>query len=352
MNLYNNKLYLDDIHLISESFLPWHILKNKSIMLSGATGLIGSFLIDVIMEKNADYDLNCTIYALGRNITKANKRFFIYDKDPHFIFIPYDVRSPLKIDELINIDYIIHLASNTNPVLYSTDPIGTIMTNIIGLQNLLNFAVEHHTERFVFASSNEIYGENLGDVEIFNEDYCGYINCNTLRAGYPESKRCGEALCQAYIKQKNMDVVISRFTRTYGPTMLMNDTKAVNQFIKNALANEDIVLKSAGLQYYSFTYVSDAVSGLLTAILKGKKGEAYNISFNKGDIRLKDLAEIIAQISGRKVVYENPDNIEAEGYSKVTKARLDSQKLQALGWKPQYAIKPGLERTIKILKNI
>lgn len=96
---------------------------------------------------------------------------------------------------------------------------------------------------------------------MFDEDYCGFINCNTLRAGYPESKRCGEALCQAYIRQKGLDIVIPRLTRSYGPTMLMSDSKAVSQFIKKGLAGEDIVLKSKGNQYYSYTYVADAVSG-------------------------------------------------------------------------------------------
>ena len=128
---------------------------------------------------------------------------------------------------------------------------------------MLEFAYSHHALRCVFASSNEIYGENRGDIEKFPESYCGYINCNTLRAGYPESKRCGEALCQAYIQQKGLDIVIPRLTRSYGPTLLKSDTKALSQFLRKALLGEDIVLKSAGTQYYSYLYVADSVSGLL-----------------------------------------------------------------------------------------
>ena len=233
-----------------------------------------------------------------------------------------------------------------------TDPIGTITTNIIGLQYLLDFAVEHHAERFAFASSNEIYGENRGDVEFFDEDYCGYINSNTMRAGYPESKRCGEALCQAYKAQKGLDVVILRFTRSYGPTMLMSDTKAISQFIKKGIAGEDIILKSTGTQYYSYQYVADSVSGLLTILLKGENGDAYNIAEEHSDIMLKDLAAIIAGINGKKVVFEIPDAIEAAGYSTATKARLDGHKLMRLGWMPMYDIKSGMERTISILKEL
>lgn len=352
MNLYANDKYLADIEDLCKTELPWTKLQNKNLMISGATGLIGSFLVDVIMEQNKQINLNCTVYALGRNEKKARERFSEYELDPHLVFIPYDVKLPLKRDDLGTVDYILHLASNTHPMLYATDPIGTITTNIVGLQNLLDFAVQHNASRFVFASSNEIYGENRGDVELFDEDYCGYINCNTLRAAYPESKRCGEALCQAYKTQKGLDVVISRFTRSYGPTMIMSDTKAISQFIKKGIAGEDIVLKSEGTQFFSYTYMADAVSGLLWILLAGESGEAYNIADEHSDIMLKDLAAIIAGIKGKKVVFELPDAVEAAGYSKATKARLNGQKLKALGWKPKYDIKSGMERTIEILESL
>ncbi len=352
MNLYNSDEYMEDIRAVLGLNLPWNKLNGKSIMLSGSTGLIGSFLVDVIMEKNISEDYNCTVYALGRSEEKAKRRFSKYNKDSHFIFISYDVKTPLVRDDLGNIDYILHLASNTHPLLYAKDPIGTITTNIIGVQSLLEFSVKHHAKRFVFASSNEIYGENRGDAEFFHEKYCGYIDCNTLRAGYPESKRCSEALCQAYKEQKGLDVVIARFTRSYGPTMEMTNTRALSQFIKKAVDGENIVLKSAGTQYFSYTYMADAVSGLLWAMLTGTNGEAYNIAEYHGDIMLRDLAQVIADISEKKVVFEMPDAVEAMGYSKATKARLDGHKLMSLGWKPQYDIKNGMQRTIKILKDI
>ena len=351
MELYQNELYLDDVRFVSRASLPWEKLKGKSLMLSGATGLIGSFLIDVIMMKNRSDDLNCRIYALGRSREKAAKRFPEYMDDPLFVFIPYDVKEPFIRNDIGTVDYILHLASNTHPLQYSTDPIGTITTNIVGLQNMLDFAVEHRTARFAFASSNEIYGENRGDTEFFDEDYCGYINSNTMRAGYPESKRCGEALCQAYIAQKGLDVVIPRFTRSYGPTMQMSDTKAISQFIRKGIAGEDIVLKSAGTQYYSYTYVADAVSGLLTVLLYGERGAAYNIAEEHSDIMLKDLAALIAGVNGKQVVFEIPDAVEAAGYSKATKARLDGHKLAELGWKPRYDIRQGIGRTMRILTD-
>ena len=152
MNLYGNDLYLEDIEYVCSLDLPWEKLKEKSVLLSGATGLVGSFLVDVLLSKGID----CTVYALGRNEEKAKTRFSKWADDEHLIFIPYDINKPLVRNDLGTIDYVLHMASNTHPMQYSTDPIGTITTNIIGVQNMLEFAVEHHAIRFAFTSSNEI----------------------------------------------------------------------------------------------------------------------------------------------------------------------------------------------------
>lgn len=351
MNLYQSELYMEDVRRVARLDLPWEYLHGKGVVLSGATGLLGSFLVDVLMERNRQGQ-EVTVYALGRSRERAEQRFAESLGTKGFVFIPYDAKLPFARDDLGDVDYVLHLASNTHPMQYSTDPIGTITTNIIGLRNLLEFAVKHHARRFAFASSNEIYGENRGDVESFDEGYCGYIDCNTMRAGYTESKRCGEALCQAYRVQKGLDVVIPRFTRSYGPTMLPTDTKAISQFILKCVAGEDIVLKSAGTQYYSYQYVADSVSGLLTVLLKGENGGAYNIAEEHSDITLKDLAALLAGMNGRKVVFELPDAVEAAGYSKATKARLDGSKLARLGWKPAYDIEEGMERTVSILRKV
>lgn len=337
--------YVEDVTRVASLDLPWGKLRGKTLLITGGTGLIGSFLIDVLNAAS----LGCTVLLFGRSEDKARCRFAEYWDRGWIRFVKWYAGNSVlpSVDE--QVDYVLHLASNTHPVAYATDPIGTITTNVITLNNLLSLAAEKRASRFLFASSNEIYGENRGDVELFDEEYCGYIDCNTLRAGYPESKRCGEALCQAYIKQKGLDCVIARFTRTYGPTILSTDTKAISQFFKNALDGEDIVLKSDGRQYFSYQYVADSVSGLLTILLEGERGEAYNIADESGDITLRDLAALIAAQAGRKVIFNLPDAVESVGFSKATKARLDGSKIMILGWRPTFRIVDGVARTFDIL---
>lgn len=345
-----NQLYLQDLQKAAAQLPDWQLLQDSSILISGATGMIGSYLVDLLMYQNGSMGLNCTVYALGRNAEKAQKRFAPYWNNPCFRFISCDINRSLDLN-ISQVDYILHAASNTHPVAYATDPIGTVATNIIGTHNLLEFAANHGTKRFIFASTVEVYGENRGDTEYFTEEYCGHIDCNTLRAGYPESKRAGEALCQAYIKQTGLDIVIPRLSRVYGPTMLMSDTKALSQFIKNSLAGEDIVLKSEGTQFFSYSYVADAVTGILYCLMRGNCGEAYNISDPASDITLRDLAALIAEQAGTKVIFQIPDAVESAGFSKATKAVLDSSKLRGLGWQPKWDIQAGIRTTIQLLKN-
>lgn len=346
-------LYKEDLYsIVTTSFLPWDLLQGSSIFISGATGMIGSCLVDAIMLRNQEWGLQCKVYVLSRNQEKARSRFEEWLDSPFLHIIEGDVNDSIPFPDDESCDFILHLASNTHPVAYATDPIGTITANIIGTKNMLDLAVRCHARRFLFASSNEIYGENRGDRELFDESYLGFIDCNTLRAGYPESKRCGEALCQAYRKQQGLVVVIARLTRSFGPTLQSSDTKAMSQFLRNGLRGEDIVLKSAGNQYYSYTYAADAVTGLLTVLLKGEDGQAYNVADTCCDIRLKDMAALIAAYAGTRVVFDLPNSIESAGFSTATKARLDGTKLRELGWAIQFPLKEAVPRTLKVLKDL
>lgn len=346
----NSGLYNQDIKNIMNLELPWDKLQNHTLLLTGASGLIGTMLVDVLMAQNEQEQLNCQIYAAGRNAEKARERFRDYWNSPYFQFVSMDVNQPIQLDKKIN--YIIHAASNTHPRLYASDPVGSLMTNLEGTYNLLEFGRTHEMKRMLFLSSVEIYGQALKPEDVFDEKYCGYIDCNGVRACYPEGKRAGEALCNAYMSKYNLDIVIPRLSRVYGPTMRLDDSKAMSQFLMNGVRGEDIVLKSQGLQKFSYCYVGDVVQGLLYCLLKGKCGEAYNIADVKTDMLLKDITQYIASMNGHKVVFDLPDATEQKGFSKVTVGVMDSSKLQKLGWQPFDDLKSGIRKTIEILKSI
>lgn len=332
---------------IRYSEIPWEKLNEKKIMITGASGMIGSTLIRMIMEYNQEENAGIQIVGISRNNQTATVQLGKVMEMSDFFYISADINVPLE--DMGAFDYIIHCASNTHPRQYSMDPIGTIMTNVLGTKHLLDYAASHSVKRFVFLSSVEIYGENRGDMDTFSEDYFGYIDCNTLRSGYPEGKRLGESMCNAYAKQKGIDFVIPRLSRTYGPQLLETDSKAISQFIHKAVLGEDIVLKSKGDQLFSYTYSEDAAAAVLLTMLKGKSGEAYNVSDSKSVATLAELAGMLAEIGKCNVIYELPDEIEKAGYSTATKAVLDATKLKKLGWRARVHIREGLERTV--LKN-
>ena len=344
------KLYQEDIHTIAISNIDWKCFTGKSILITGATGLIGTFLIDLLMYRNTSYNNNITIYAIGRNKEKALLRFKDYFCSPYFHFVSKDLQYPLNIDA--SIDFIIHGASHTHPVAYATEPINTIMLSVLGTKSILDFAYAHNVKRTLFLSTVEIYGENRGDTETFNENYCGNIDCNTLRAGYPEGKRVSEALCQAYIKEKNIDIVIARCSRIYGSTMGNDDSKVIAQFIRSAIKKENITLKSNGTQLYSYTYVADICSALLLLLIKGENTHAYNIANTSENLSLFQIASILSDYVEKKVIFDLPSSVEFIGYSKATKALLDCAKMKEFGWEAKYPLKDGLIRTVEILRSI
>lgn len=353
MRIIENKRYLDMVDRLHEAFPYWERLEGKTLFLSGASGMIGSLLVDAIMlyNKRLPPERRCGIIAAGRNRAAAEERFGQWIDMEEFTFLEHDISMPLPPFDS-GVDYLIHAASTTHPLAYSSEPVNTVLANVLGAHHMLDLAARKPDSRFLLLSSVEIYGKNRGDTTYFREDYCGYLDCNTLRAGYPEGKRASEALCQAYIQQYGVDAVILRLPRSYGPTMRMSDSKAIAQFIKKGVAREDIVLKSEGNQLYSYAHVSDAAQGILWALFCGKTGQAYNLSDSKSDTTLKALAELVAQYAGTKVVFDLPDETERAGYSTATKALLDPSKLKALGWAPGYDIQTGIRETIDILQAI
>ena len=334
-------LYKEDIKNVL-SLVDTKQLQGKSFLITGATGMVGVMLIDVLMSIR-----DVRVYAVGRNKDKAESRLGEYMNNPRFSFIEQDVCSPF--DDSIKVDYIIPMASNTHPLAYSQFPIETILINIQGALNALNLA-DKNGATVIYTSTNEIYGNAIADEE-FKEDNNGRLDLSNARSCYNESKRTSESLCQSYIAEKGVKVKIARLCRIFGPTMLETDTKASSQFIKKAIVGEDIVLKSEGNQYFSYTYVADAVYGLLTVILKGEIGMAYNISSEKTNVHLRDFAKICADCCNKNVVFDLPSEAERKGYSLAMFAILSNERIMHIGFNPIYSIEDAVVRTVKILSD-
>lgn len=331
--------FKDDIKTIAAHDLPWDKLSGKNILVTGATGLIGSCVVDVLMNHTG---LDYHVYASGRNEERVKAHFAEYAKSSFFHFVKYDVRETLDSD--IEFHFIIAGAGVASPQLYSTDPVSVMKSNFCGVDNLLSYGVLHNLQKFVYISSGEVYGE--GDGRVFTEDYSGYVNCATLRACYPSAKRASESLCIAYGHQYGIDVSIARPCHVYGPNFSETDNRVYAQFIRNVLKGEDIVMKSTGAQFRSWCYVVDCASALLYILLKGENGQAYNIADASSNISIKELAEMIAEIGGKKVVIDLPSDVEKAGFNVVTKSVFSTEKLESLGWCIESGMKEKMVNTI------
>lgn len=317
-----------ELKKIAELQYDWGKLSGKTLLISGGTGFLGSSIIDVIKYRNEIYGNNIKVVSLSRHAKPC---------DGDVTYIEADVTKEIDISG--DIDYILHLASNTHPEQYAKDPVGTILTNVVGCNNLLKLAVAKKSRRFLLASSVEIYGQ-CGKNPV-DESYCGYIDCNTSRAGYNESKRVCESLVQSYESQYGVGSVILRLARCFGPDRTKKDTKAMAQFLNCAKNGEDIVLKSEGRQRFSYCFYADAVSAIFKVLIDGEDGEAYNVAEDDDGSDLAGIAKRIATLSGTNVVFDiaNPE----QGASKSTYALLNCEKLKRLGWKPLFTVREGIE---------
>lgn len=331
-----SELYLENLNEVIQCDLPWEKLKYANVLVTGATGLIGSCIVDVLMQLG-----NVNVFAMGRSNEKCKKRFYNYLTNSNFKFICHDVSK--RLDMNIDFDYIIHAASGSHPTEFNNRPVETMTGNFLGTYNLLEYAKEHKIKRFIYISSGEVYGEARDDVDSVKEDYSGYVNPIKVRSCYPSAKRASETLLISYFSEYGLDSVIARPCHVYGPTMTAEDSRVVAEFIRNAVNGEDIVLRSGGRQIRSYIYVTDAVSAIFYILFLGESSEAYNIS-NDSVVSIRELAEIISKVSNSNIIYGNDG-------ADVNKVVLNSNRLASLGWKSEVRLEEGIIRTIEILKD-
>lgn len=340
MNILSCELYLQDIIKTRKAIVNIEKLRNKKILVTGATGLVCSTIVDILICLN----FNIEIYVAGRNETAFNERFGDKVK-----FIQYDATKEFLFAE--DVDYIIHGASNASPNLYLEQPVETMKANIVGVDNLLTFARKFNVKKFVFISSSEVYGKN-SDLEPFKENHYGYIDILNPRSSYAVSKRAAETMCSSYLFEYGVDYNIVRLGHIYGPTMSINDKRVSSDFAMKAAMGENIVLKSTGEQIRSYCYCVDCASAILSVMLNGKCGEAYNISNKHSIVSIRRMAEYYARFGKVKLIIDIPTVEERKAFNPMDNSSLNSEKLEELGWSSQFNVEEGFEHTVKILKEI
>ena len=334
---------------ILASDLPWNKLAGKTVLVSGASGFLPAYIVETLLCLNEHtYGKPTKVIGLVRNKKKALDRFSTYHKNKDLIIIVQDVCLPIFIDE--KIDYIIHAASQASPIYYGKDPVGTLSANVIGNYNLLNLAKDNAVESFLFFSSGEVYGEvQSSQIPTKESDY-GYVDPTNVRSCYAESKRMGETMCVSWFHQYGVPTKIVRPFHTYGPGMSLDDGRVYADFIGDILNNRDIIMKSDGSAIRAFCYLSDAVQGFLTVLLKGESGQAYNVGNDRGEVSISDLANRLVSLfpeKGLKVVRQELNHQLGYLQSNISRNCPDISKIRVLGWEPTTSIEEGFKRTIR-----
>lgn len=344
-----NSVILDDLNEMYQApFLNWQKLYNKKILISGAYGMIASYMVYMLAYLNQYKQSGIEIYALGRNPKKFEEKFKELIQQPWFHVVHQDVNEPLQ--NLPKVDYIIHAASPASPHFYGSKPVDVILPNVLGTNNLLRKAVEDKVEGFLFVSSGP-YGNLEGQVDSIRETDIGPLDPLKVGSCYSESKRCGETLCICYYHQYGTPINCVRPSHTYGPTMDLNDSRVFANFVHDAVNGQNIEIKGDGTASRSFCYISDAVLAYYKVLLDAPRGEAYNVGNDETDITVADLAELIVRLCPEKnlhVVYRQREKSDTYITSPIVKAPiLNTEKIRSLGWRWKISLEDGFSRTLR-----
>ena len=332
--------------IVYNSDINWKQLKNKTVLVTGATGEIGKALIKALVYANSKLHIDINVVAAVRDINKASTIFSHELKYEKWLsFVEADVEN-FRFD-MESVDYIVHGASPTKGEYFINYPVETIWTNVQGTRRMLEFAKNKGASAFVFLSSMEIYGGVADDTVIVEE--CGTsIDTMRVRNCYPESKRLGEALCAAYCKEYGLATKVIRLAQTFGAGMSNEETRVYAQFVNAVLRREDIILHTKGTSCRGYLYISDAVSGILKVLLCGDAGEAYNAVNEKTYCSIYEMAVLVANriANGEIRVVVKEDLKKKSEYPPTGNLRLSSAKLRALGWNPTVGLEEMYIRTI------
>ncbi len=344
----NDKLLQEDLEDIAYNRgIDFHQLRGSSVLVTGATGLVGSMLVKALACCNRVHNLGMTILPMVRNEKKAQAVFGDMIDRADISLVKADILSPITVDG--DVDYIIHGASVTTSKTFVTEPVETIRVAIDGTENLLKLAREKRVKSMVYISSMEAFGITNPSLESVKEEDLGYIDVMNVRSSYSEGKRICELLCAAYAHEYHVPVRVARLAQTFGAGVSKEEGRVFAQFAKSAMVGEDIVLHTKGESTGNYCYTADAVAGLITILLKGDTGEVYTVANPATTIQIKDMAKMVADTlsNGKtKVVFDIPEDALTYGYAPDVAMHLNSDKLQGLGWKPRYNLPQMYERLV------
>lgn len=344
----SNQIIQNDLEILALAELPWGRLAGKSIMVTGGGGFLASYLVKTLLFANDIHDLGLTVICVTRSKLSVKQRLKDFLNMPQLVLVDHDVSLQLP-ENFPDADFIIHSASQASPKFYSTDPVGTLKVNSVGTMYLLEHAVKHGSDGFLFFSSGEVYGQSIDDSQPITELDYGYMDPIQVRSCYAEGKRIGETMCAAWSHQFGLHTNVVRPFHTYGPGMALDDGRVFADFVADVLAKRDIVLKSDGLARRPFCYIADATLGFLTVLLKGKFAQAYNVANPYAEISMRDLAYTLAGLFpeiGIGVFFDKSTPSNAYLKSPITRQCPSIQKIADIGWRPETDIETGFRRAI------
>ena len=341
-----NQIIREDMERITEDPF-FQQLAGSRILITGATGLIGSLTVKACLRYNETHDTKISVIGMIRNRKKAEEVFEAALTNPHLELVEGDLRKPLEVPD--DIDYILHTASVTTSKLFVDQPVETIETSYRGTKHVLELAKEKQCKGMVYLSSMEMYGRPDPSLERVTEEDLGYIDVLNVRSSYSEGKRISECLCAAYADEYKVPVRIARLAQTFGAGVLKSDNRVYAQFARSAVKGEDIVLHTEGKSNGNYCYTTDVIRALALLLCKGENGQAYNICNEETTTTIADMAKMVAEEFGggkSKVVFDIPEDARTFGYAPDVKMHLDAGKLRGLGWKPEFGLSEMYARLI------
>ena len=341
-----NPILEQDLENIIKEEISWEKLRGKVVLITGASGMVGMYMLSVLIMLNDKRDYGIQVLAMLRNVEKLP--LSVRERDDVTVLC-HDVTE--KVDWQDKIDYIIHAASPASPLIMKNKPVETIAANTLGTFYTLELAKEKKCEGYLFLSSREIYGQPENGQEFFYEDTYGFVDQLNPRSCYSEGKKAAETMCMCFYQEYGVNIKIARLAHTYGPGMSIYDGRVQADFLKNVFNHENIVLKSEGTAIRTYTYIADAISGLYRILLDSKE-IVYNIGNEEGKVSIRELAEILVNICPErklKLVFDIPEG-GTKGTAPYTLGILNSKKLRDIGWKPLYSVRDGFERTLQYLE--